>query len=357
MKPAGAGSTHPILIRQRPPRRVIWLYALALLYEFRFTLLALAVCVFIGGMLHWFTRTPSGDYPTAMQAFFNAWMSLLNQNDTTDPWYLALESGFYPVLGFVIIGEGIVRLSILLVSKKHGEKEWMKVMASVYRDHVVLCGLGKLGVRVLEELVATGVPVVVIEKDENNRFFPQAQAMNVPVLVRNMKDDQSLIDAGVAYAQVVIIATNDDMANIEVAIDSRRLNPKIRVVMRLFEQTIAEKISGAFIVDAAFSASSLSAPMVAAMAMETRTVHAMMINGTQYVAAEVTVAAGSAFVGRSISELESSHECRVLAVTRAGRSQSPPPLTEPVQQGDVLIVHTASDKLTSLASAARNGSS
>jgi Trk K+ transport system NAD-binding subunit len=290
-----------------------------------------------------------------MQAFFNAWMALLNQNNTTDPWYLALVSGFYPLLGFVIIGEGIVRLSILLVSKKHGEKEWMKVMASVYRDHVVLCGLGKLGVRVLEELVATGVQVVVIEKDENNRFLPQAQAMNVPVLVRNMKEDQSLIDAGAAYAQAVIIATNDDMANIEVAIDSRRLNPKIRVVMRLFEQTIAEKISGAFIVDAAFSASSLSAPMVAAMALETRTVHAMMINGVQYVAAEVTVADGSALVGRSISDLEQMHACRVLARTQNGETKSPPSLAESIAKGDTLIVHTAAEKLSALAATARNG--
>jgi Trk K+ transport system NAD-binding subunit len=353
MKPAGAGNTHPVLIRQRPPRRVVWLYALALLYEFRFTLLALAVCVFVGGMLHWTTRGPDGHYPNAMQAFFNAWMALLNQNNTTDPWYLALVSGFYPLLGFVIIGEGIVRLSILLVSKKHGEKEWMRVMASVYRDHVVLCGLGKLGVRVLEELVASNVPVVVIEKEESNRFFPQAHAMNVPVLVRDMKEDQSLIDAGIPFAQAVIIATNDDMANIEVAIDSRRLNPKIRVVMRLFEQTIARKISGAFIVDAAFSASSLSAPMVAAMALETRTVHALMINGTRYVSAEVTIAEGSALLGQTISQVEAAHPCRILAITREGHSQSPPPLTELLKKGDVLIVHTAADKLTSLASAAK----
>jgi Trk K+ transport system NAD-binding subunit len=355
MKPVGAANTRSIRLRQRPPARVVGLYALALLYEFRFTLIALALCVFVGGMLHWRTRSAGGEYPTAMQAFFNAWMALLNQNNTTDPWYLALISGFYPLLGFVIIGEGIVRLSILLVSKKHGEKEWMKVMASVYRDHVVLCGLGKLGVRVLQELVATGVPIVVLEKDENNRFLPQANAMNVPVLVRNMKEDQSLIDAGVAYAQAVIIATNDDMANIEVAIDSRRLNPKIRVVMRLFEQTIAEKISGAFIVDAAFSASSLSAPMVAAMALETRTVHAMMINGVQYVAAEVMIREGSPLIGRSISDVERAHACRVLALTRNGNTLSPPELSDAIACGDTLIAHTASEKLTALASAAKNG--
>jgi Trk K+ transport system NAD-binding subunit len=153
---------------------------------------------------------------------------------------------------------------------------------------------------------------------------------------------------------VVIIATNDDMANIEVALDSRRLNPKIRVVMRLFEQTIAAKISGAFAVDAAFSASSLSAPMVAAMAMETRAVHALMIDGVRYVAAELILSGESSLAGKTVGEIESSHACRVLALTRKdGTTESPPTLTSQASLGDKLIVHVAADKLTALSFAAK----
>ncbi|NJL18652.1 MAG: hypothetical protein HC938_17335 [Nitrospira sp.] len=42
---------------------------------------------------------------------------------------------------------------------------------------------------------------------------------------------------------MIVIATNDDMANLEVALDARRLNPKIRVLMRLYDQQIAAKIA------------------------------------------------------------------------------------------------------------------
>src|SRR6185436_18950844 len=127
------------------------------------------------------------------------------------------------------------------------------------RDHVVLCGLGHLGFRVLEQLIASGIPVVVLEKDERGRALPAAKAMGAPILIRDMKEDQSLIDAGIRHARAVIIATNDDMANLEVALDSRRLNPAIRVVMRLFDQQIAQKISGALSIDVAFSSSALAA--------------------------------------------------------------------------------------------------
>ena len=134
----------------------------------------------------------------------------------------------------------------------------------------VLCGIGHLGFRVLEQLVAAKLEVVAIEKNGDGRFIAMAKNLGVPVLIRDMKEDQSLIDAGIQRARAIIIATNDDMANLEVALDARRLNPHIRVLMRLFDQQIAGKIADAMMVDAAFSSSALAAPLVAALSLETR---------------------------------------------------------------------------------------
>jgi Trk K+ transport system NAD-binding subunit len=182
-------------------------------------------------------------------------------------WYLALLCGLYPLLGVVLIGEGIVRLGILMVSREHGEKEWMKVMASTFREHIVLCGVGHLGFRILGQLVAQGHEVVALEKDSSARFLAAAKSTGVPVLLRDMKEDQALIDAGVQHARVIIIATNDDMANLEVALDARRLNPRIRIVMRLFDQQIADKLKEARLIDEAFSSAALAAPVVAELAL------------------------------------------------------------------------------------------
>ena len=83
-----------------------------------------------------------------------------------------------------------------------------------------------------------------------------------------MQEDQALLDAGVQYARAIIIATNDDMANLEVALDARRMNPKIRVIMRLFHQRMADKFKEAALIDEAFSPAALAAPLVAEMALK-----------------------------------------------------------------------------------------
>jgi voltage-gated potassium channel Kch len=198
-----------------------------------------------------------------------AWLAMFGEPMLSPPetWYLALLIGLYPLLGFGLVGEGIVRLSFLVLSKKQGEREWMIVKASTYRDHVVLCGLGHLGYRILLQLLERGAHVVAIEKDPSAPFITEAQATGTPVLVRDMKEDQALIDAGIAHASVIVIATNDDLANLEVALDSRRMNPGIRVVLRMFDQRIADKFKDAKLIDEAFSSAALAAPVVADLTM------------------------------------------------------------------------------------------
>jgi voltage-gated potassium channel Kch len=241
-----------------------------LLAEFRWTLVLLAFFVLIGGLAYHFTPQAElgGKSPPLIACFLGAWLAMFAQPMyTPDVWYLYLLAGTYPLLGFGLIGEGIVRIGMLLISRKLGEKEWMMVKASTYRDHVVLCGLGHLGYRVLTTLIQGNAHVVAIEKEEHGRFVADAKATGIPVLVRDMKEDQALIDAGVEVARVIVIATNDDLANVEVALDARRLNPKIRVVMRMFDQTIATKLKDVKLIDEAFSSAALAAPSVAAMAL------------------------------------------------------------------------------------------
>ena len=167
-------------------------------------------------------------------------------------------------------------------------------MASTYRDHVVVCGLGKaLGSACWRNCRPAGTTVLGIEKDENGRFLPHARQLGVTILVGDMKDDEVPVQAGIRYARAIVIATNDDMGNLEFALDLRRLNPQIRVVMGLFDESIASKIANAFLVDVAFSASTLAAPMVAAMSLGTKVLLSSLIAGIPHVSAELKVEPGS----------------------------------------------------------------
>src|SRR6185503_10796590 len=138
------------------------LYFLAILREFRWTLLALLLLLVFGAALHLTSPTDlEGRRHTIDVAMYATWMAMLAQpiRSPPDAWYLRIVCGTYPLLGFILVGEGVVRLAILMVSRRQGEKEWMKVMASTYRDHAVVCGVGRLGVRVIQQLTAAGTPV------------------------------------------------------------------------------------------------------------------------------------------------------------------------------------------------------
>jgi Trk K+ transport system NAD-binding subunit len=341
--------------RTRRTPRTIALYVRALGIEFRGTLAALAGIVLAGGLLHaWLSRPADGPRRLAT-SFYDAWMSLFGENvlSPADPWPLQAVFALYPLIGFVVIGEGIVRLALLITSKHHGEQGWMKVEASTYRDHVVICGIGHLGFRVLQQLAAAGAAVVAVEKDPEARFLAQAKAAGVPVLIRDMKDDAALADAGVPHARAIVIASNDDMANLEVALDARRMNPKIRILMRLFDQQIATKIAGAMAIDVAFSSSSLAAPMVAAMTLGSRVLASFAVGGAPHVTAEVTVGRPGGLDGRTVGEIEQAHGARVLARTPPGGApEAPPPPGARVAAGDTLVVHAPAARMAGISAAA-----
>ncbi len=263
----------------------------------------------------------------------------------------------YPVLGFILLGEGVVRLSLLMLSRRRGEKEWMQVMASTCRDHVVLCGLGHLGFRVLEQLLRSGVDVVCIEKDRDSRLVAQAKSMGVAVLVRDMTEDQALVDAGVAAARTIVAATNDDIANLEVALDSRRMNPKIRVILRLFDQHLAAKVSDALTLDAAFSSSSLAAPVVAGLALGAQVISASTVAGVQCLIAEFKAQASSALAGARVADVEARYKVRVLAITAPDGKGHPLPAPDAVvAPGDKVTIHGAVERLADLTAACMPGS-
>lgn len=146
------------------------------------------------------------------------------------------------------------------------------------------------------------------------------------------------------------------MANLEVALDARRLNPNIRVLMRLFDQQIAGKIADAMMVDAAFSSSALAAPLVAALSLGTRVLSNLVIAGVPHITCELTVAPGSAMAGKRIDEIELGYVARVLARTpSAGPAESPPSPASRIEPGDTLVIHCRDSQLTAISAAARGG--
>ncbi|HEX5746461.1 MAG TPA: NAD-binding protein [Archangium sp.] len=89
--------------------------------------------------------------------------------------------------------------------------------------HVVVCGLGRKGHQLAQDLLSRGERVVIIEKDEENDSLLAARESGALVLLSAAADEAILRQARVAQAALLFAVTGDDGANIETALAARRL--------------------------------------------------------------------------------------------------------------------------------------
>jgi voltage-gated potassium channel len=242
-----------------------------------------------------------------------------------------------PLLGAALLARGIFRVGSSLFDIEERRKLWVKIMTDEMKDHIVVCGLGHVGLRVVESLVALKKSVVAIEKHRTESFAGIAEGLSVPVLYGDGRRDELLIEAGVRRARAIVCATNDDLANLEVAIDAKRENPSIRVVMRMFDRRMAEKMRTALSVDETFSTSALSGPLVALQATEPGVLAVYPLeDGSMRVAMQVPAPAG--WVGKSVAACEDAIDGRVVGVREKGRALGRARHDTIIAEGDIVTL-------------------
>src|SRR5690606_14406489 len=107
---------------------------------------------------------------------------------------------------------------LMIRDRKRNEREWCRAMCEALRDHVILVGLGRLGFRTYTLLRRLGVPVVVIERDASNQFLEDVRRDGTPLLIGDARREILLNDANARRARSIILATTDDLANLECAL-------------------------------------------------------------------------------------------------------------------------------------------
>lgn len=88
-------------------------------------------------------------------------------------------------------------------------------------DHVVVCGLGELGLRLAQSFRQAGDPVAVVERDPANALVGTCRETGIPVVIGNAADASVLAQAGVAKARILVAACGDDGTNASVVTAAR----------------------------------------------------------------------------------------------------------------------------------------
>lgn len=228
-----------------------------------------------------------------------------------DDWLGRLIFFAVPLLGLFFLLQSVVDFARLVFDKAARREGWQISLASTFSDHVVVCGVGRVGYRVLLQLLDAGYEVVAVDIDSASEFAATVARLKVPFIVGDARDPDVLRAAGVARARGLIAAINDDLKNIEIALTARRRHPELPTVMRIFNRELDVNLERRFGRNSAFSSSALAAPTFAAAAVSREIVHVISLPEGLLGLSELTIAGESTASGFARA-LEERHRVRVI---------------------------------------------
>ena len=171
------------------------------------------------------------------------------------------------------------------------------------RHHHIVCGLGGIGIQIVNQLHCHGHEVVVIERDLNNRFLNIVRALGIPIIHGDASLSATLTAANVQRAEALLAVTSDDTINLEIALSSKSLRPKLPVVVRNQDPEFSRMVQQVFEFEAVLCPAEIATPAFAAAALGGRILGNGMTGNTLWVALATMITSGHPFCGRRVKEV------------------------------------------------------
>ena len=231
------------------------------------------------------------------------------------------------VVGLLLAPVLFALLTELFVST-HLAHSFGQRRAATMKGHVVVVGLGAIGLRVVRELLGAANRVVVLERDPENRNLAQVRALRVPVVIGDATDAATLAAVNLTEASAVAVLTSNDLVNVETGLAVRdqlgRRWADVPVVLRVFDRELGGAIHEGFDFRYVRSTEALVAPWFVGAALGLSVLGTFHVGQDAFLVGRLTVAAGGGLAGLAMQEL--SARTRVIAITRAetGELEHPP---------------------------------
>lgn len=221
------------------------------------------------------------------------------------------------------------------------------------RDHVIICGWGRVGRAIHDSLGGAKQDVVVIDVDAE-----RVASVDGPVVEGDATDDDVLRRAGIEHARCLVVALVNDADNVYVTLSGRALRPDMLIVARARNEAAVAKLiqAGA---NRVVNPQQIGGARMAALATQPAVadfLDVVMHDGSlEFQLAEARVNDGSELVGRTVQEAQIREKtgALILAVqeTDGSFATNPSPSHE-LQAGQVLIAIGTASQIQSLQGAA-----
>ena len=317
-----------------------WRETVILLKEFRRPLLIFFVAIVgLGILYHSLARQAGEPLSSLPEAVYLMLTLAFLQPAGSFPHNPILQIFYFllPVIGVITLAQGLAEFGVMLFNRRARSKEWEMAVASTYNNHTILVGLGHLGYRVVEELHVMRENVVVVEMNPSTDSVTAVKGMRIPVIQDDATRPATLEAAGVKRAKTIILATQNDSMNLQIAIKARSYNKDIQVVIRIFDEDFARSLQEQFGF-VALSATGMAAPVFAAAAAGADVTHPISIEGQQLSLARLTLPPGSQLAGKSVGYVEDNYHLNIVLVRHDHQSEMHPTDSRVLEPGDTLAV-------------------
>lgn len=321
-----------------------------LLREFRLPVLIFSTAIIGLGLLYHFLAHQSGEpLDSVPEAIYLMLTLAFLQPSGTFPRTPVLQIFYFlmPLVGVGTLAQGLAEFGVMLFNRRARSKEWEIAVASTLRNHTVLVGLGHLGYRVAQQLHEMNEHVVVIETNPSLDLVAAVQKMHIPIIQDDASRPAALENAGVVRARTIILCTQNDSLNLQIALKARRLQPEIRVVIRIFDEDFAESLREQFGFSA-LSGTGMAAPVFAAAAAGADVTNPISIEGQQLSLARLIVQPDADFAGKTVGFVEDNYHLSMVLVRHDHETEMHPNDSKLLCVGDVLAVLGGPKELNNL---------
>jgi Trk K+ transport system NAD-binding subunit len=205
----------------------------------------------------------------------------------------------------MLVGAGVIGICYALLNDfvlGTRFKEFWDAARVPARHHYIICGLGGIGVQIVNQLHCHGHEVVVIERDLNNRFLNTVRTQGIPVIHGDASLAETLKAANVQRAEALLAVTSDDTANLGIALSAKGLAPKLSVVVRNQDPHFSRMVGQVFGFQSVLCPAELATPSFAAAALGGQILGNGMTGNTLWVALATKITPEHPFCGRRVKD-------------------------------------------------------
>ena len=184
--------------------------------------------------------------------------------------------------------------------------------------HIIVVGLGNVGSAVTGQLHDLGFDVVCVDNNPNAPGIPMARQMGLPVVIGDAFREQTLHAAHLDTCLALVSVTSLDIVNLETALTARALRDDLRIVLRLTDDDLAERLEKTTGNTISRSVPYLAAPAFATAMLEHQVLRTIDVGRHVLLIAEIRVADQAGLAGSLISGTEQDGQARVLALQASG---------------------------------------